>query len=180
MSEGSGARRWLLLGMGLGLVVVVAAAAVVVFVVLDGEDGKPVPAPAPKSRPAPVPTGDPGDLPPPEGDVARQTLDYLAGAGAPALTMHRAATELGANPTADQCDQAGTALDRDAPHDQLVEVIQGVLDPALQELLGVEQASLGLLITACLQGQQPTDEVLALPEAVQLVQRRLDQLEAAR
>lgn len=180
MREGSGTRRWLLLGMGLGLVVVTAAA-VVVFVVLDGEDGKPVPAPAPKSQtPPPVPTGDPGDLPPPEGDVARQTLDYLAGAGAPALTMHRAATGLGASPTADQCDQVGTALDRDAPHDQLVAIIQGVFDPALQELLGVEQASLGLLITACLQGQQPTDEVLPLPKAVQLVQQRLDQLEAAR
>lgn len=178
MREGWGARRWLLLGMGLGLVVV--AAAVAVFVVLDGEDGKPVSAPAPKSQtPPPGPTGDPGDLPPPESDVARQTLDYLAGAGAPALTMHRAATALGTSPTADQCDQVGTTLDQEAPHDQLTEIIQGVFDPALQELLGAEQASLGVTITACLQGQKPT-EVLPLSEAAQLVQRRLDQLEAAR
>ena len=163
--------------MGLGLVVI--AAAVVVFVALDGEDGKPLPAPE-SQTPPPGPTGDPGDLPPPESDVARQTLDYFAGTGVPALTMHQAATELGANPTAEQCDQAGAKLDQDAPHDQLTEIIQGVFDPALQELLGAEQASLGVTITACLQGQQPTDEVLPLPKAAQLVQRRLDQLEAAR
>jgi hypothetical protein len=178
MREGSGARRWLLLGMGLGLVVI-AAAAVVVFVTMDGEDGKPVPVPKAQTQP-PGPTGDPGDLPPPESDVARQTLDYLTGAGAPALTMHQAAADLGANPTTDQCDQAGTTLDQNAPHDQLTEIIEGVLDPALQELLGAEQASLGVTITACLRGQQPTDEVLPLPKAAQLVQRRLDQLEAAR
>lgn len=158
----------------------VVAAAVVVFVVLDSEDGKPVPAPKSQTTTPPGPTGDPGDLPPPESDVARQTLDYLAGAGAPALTMHRAASELGASPTADQCQQVGAALDRDAPADQLVLVIEGVLDPALHDLLGAEQASLGVTITACLQGQQPSAEVLPLSEAVQLVQRRLDQLEAAR
>lgn len=179
MREGFGARRWLLLGMGLGLAVV--AAAVVVFVVLDGEDGKPVPAPAPRTTTTPPgPTGDPGNLPPPETDVARQTLDYLAGEGAPALTMHRAATGLGASPTADQCEQVGTALDKDAPADQLVLVIEGVLDPALHDLLSAERASLGVTITACLQGKQPTGDVLPLSEAAQLVARRLDQLEAAR
>lgn len=176
MRQGRGARRWLVLGMGLGLVVV-AAAVVVVFVVLDGEDGEPVPAA--QTTPANRPTGDPGELPEPDSGVARQTLDYLAGPGAPAMAMHRAATGLGASPTADQCRQIGATLDRDAPPSDLVPIIEAVPDPALSDLLGAERTSLGDTLTACVQGTQP-NQTLPLPEAVQLVQRRLDQLEAAR
>lgn len=172
-----GRNRWLIIGMGLGLVVV-AAVAVVVFVVLDGEGE---PGPADQTAPTSRPTVDPGEFPEPDAEVAGQTLDYLAGEGAPAMTMHRAAADLGASPTADQCRQAGATLDRDAPPDQLVLVIAGVRDEVLRELLTGERGSLGVLLTACAQGQPPAyEQQQPLPAAVRLVQARLDTLAAAR
>ncbi|MGH3761726.1 hypothetical protein [Actinophytocola sp.] len=155
-----------------------AAAAVVFFVVDGGEEGEPAPA---GQTPPGRPTGDPGEPAEPDAELARQTLDYLAGEGAPALTMHRAAAGLGDRPAADRCRQVGATLDRDAPPDQLVLVIEGVPDEVLRDLLGDERASLGVTLTACVKGEQPTYERVApLPDAVTLVQRRLDSLEAIR
>jgi hypothetical protein len=174
--------------VGLGLAVV--AAAVVVFVVLvfgvvnGPETGRPAPSERADSptEGASGPTEDPGTAPPPsDAQVARQTLDYLAGAGAPAMTVHRVAAGLGARPSPDQCRQAGATLDRDAPPDQLVLVIEGVQDEVLRDAMSAERASLGVTLTACAQESEPTGgREVPLPEAVRLVQARLDELAALR
>jgi hypothetical protein len=176
VSEGAG-RRWLIVGLA-GLVVVAAAVVVVLVVVNDGGDaGTPIPAKGTSTRPS----ADPSGLPAPDAELAARTLDYLAGAGAPAMTMHRAAVGLGAKPTAERCRQVGATLDRDAPPDQLVLVIEAVPDDVLRGALGDERTSLGATLTACVAGRAMDDErVTPLAESTGRVQQRLDELEAAR
>lgn len=163
----------LIIGGSAGLI---AAAIVIVLSVMDGREGEPVQPQNQSQQP-----GADGAPAAPDAENARLTLDYLEGKGAEALTMHRAAVDLGSQPTTEQCRRVAADLDQNAPPGNLVLVIGRVPDTFLRDALLEERASLGLTLTACAAGQSPIDDRVApLSEIVPLVQQRIEALEAAR
>lgn len=129
--------------------------------------------------PIPVPANDNEQFPKPDPTVAEQTLRYLEGDAALVMLMHRTASDLGADPTQDKCDAATTALDRDAPTDQVQSAIAGIPDESLRDAMDGERVSLSVTLTRCA-GGEVTGSTPRLDEMTALVQRRLDELEAAR
>jgi hypothetical protein len=151
-------------------VVIGGAAVAVAFAVSGPEKGTPVPATS---------TTDEEEMPEPDAEVAEQTLRYLEGEAASVLVMHRTALDLGANPTPEQCRATTTTLDRDAPSDEVQAAITNIPDETLRAVMDGERASLDSTLVRCA-GGEVTGKVVPLNEMTALVQRRLDQLEAAR
>lgn len=130
----------------------------------------------------PTPSGPDATPPPPSADGAAATLAFLESDGSPLLTMHAVASDWDDGASVDDCNALGEQLDRDVPSDQAILLIAGVEDEPLQAMLDSERLALHASLTACLDHTSlpPADELAPPHEIALMVQKRLDELKAAR
>lgn len=167
-------------GMGavvVGAVLVVAAAFAVTLLVMSRGEG----AAGATTTTAPAEVVADYGFPAPDQRLAADTFAHLGDDGRVLVVMHDSATALlGSSLSAEACDAAAVALDRDAPADVALGATGGVPDPVLRTAFHRERTALGLTLTSCITGDPPQGPEVDLADSVDVVAARLAELDAAR
>jgi hypothetical protein len=175
VTAGLGSRRSLVVG---GLLLL-AAAAVAVLVLRGGDENAVTP---PTTTTALLPVESAAELPAVDAGEASSTAAFLDGEGARLLVVHDAAVDVAGDLDESTCAETVSDLDERAPVDEIVALLARVSDEPLRAALESERQALGLLLTACVRGDEEvtTDErVATLLEVAGLVEGRLADVEAA-
>lgn len=171
------ARTGVWVALGGGLVVLAAAGGLLAGKVLFADSTPSAPATTSVAEPTVPP------LPDVTKETATSTLKYLDGDGKPLLDITRTRDDLTSTVQggdAGRCTAMTGDLNKKYPADTVLDRLHGVPDPALGEWLATYYGSAFGALDACAQHQQAGDYLADAGAALDQIDKRIDQLKAAK